>query len=118
MPDLRADERGNRGRGEALELAELRRHRGRGGDEHAGQLVFQDGARPLLVRRVEVGEQEADGDRLDALVLELARRLAYVVLIERHQHLAPGRHQALRDRLRWRRRTSGRSCQGTSCMIE
>ncbi len=96
---LGADEGVHRRRGEALELAELRRHRRGGGGEALGIFLAHDGQRARLVRRVEIGEQEADGDRLHAGVLQLAHGLADAFLVERLQHLAARRHQPLGHRL-------------------
>ena len=97
--DLRADERVHARGGEALELAELRRDVGAGRHERVGQLLPDDRRRPPLVRRVEIGEQEAHGDRFHALVAQLARRAAHLVLVERHEHLARGRNDPLGDDL-------------------
>ncbi len=96
---LGTDEGVHRRRGEALELAELRRHRGGGGGEALGIVLAHDRHGARLVRRVEIGEQEADGDGLHARFLELAHGLAHAFLVERLQHLALGRHQPLRHRL-------------------
>src|ERR1700716_1139650 len=46
----RPDEGVEQSRGKALELAELRRHLGRGADEAIGELLARDVARPLLMR--------------------------------------------------------------------
>ena len=47
-------------------LAELRRDLRRERDRDPGQLLREDRADPLLVLRVDVGVEEADGHRLDA----------------------------------------------------
>ena len=96
---LGADEGVHRRRGEALELAELRRHRRGGRGEALGIFLAHDRERARLVRGIEVGEQEADGDRLHARLLQLAHRLAHARFVERLQHLALGRHQPLLHRL-------------------
>src|SRR5260370_1084567 len=96
---LGADEGVQRRRGEALELAELRRHRRGGGGEAVGIFLTHDRHGARLVRRIEVGEQEADGDGLDAGFLALAHGLANAFLVERLQHFAARRHQPLRHRL-------------------
>ena len=92
---LGADEGVHRRRGEALELAELRRHTGRGGDEGLRPFLQHDGARALLVAGVDVGEEEADGDRLHALLAQRPRSLAHALLVQRLQHLALRRHPPL-----------------------
>ena len=89
---LGADEGVHGSRGEALELAELRRHRRRGRHERVGKLLPQDGLGPLLVRGVEVAEEKADGDGPDARLAQRPRRDAHALLIQGHQHLAPRRH--------------------------
>ena len=99
LPDLGSDERVQRGRGEALELAKLRRHEGRGRDESVRHHLLDDRLGALLVLRVEVGEQEADGDRLDALRLQFHRGLAHGGLVQRHDLLAGRRDQPPRDGL-------------------
>ena len=96
---LGADEGVHRRRREALELAELRRHRRGGRGEALGIFLAHDRERARLVRGIEVGEQEADGDRLHARLFQLAHRLAHAGFVERLQHLALGRHQPLLHRL-------------------
>ena len=83
------------GGGEALELPELREDVGARRDEHAGHLLGNDGCRAALVLGIEVREEEADGDRLDARRAQFARSPAHALLVERHQHLAGGRNDAL-----------------------
>ena len=56
----RPDKGVEQGRGKALELAELRRHFGGGADEAIRELLAHDLTRPLLMRRVQIGEQKAD----------------------------------------------------------
>ena len=94
----RPDEGVEQSRGKALELAELRRHLGRGADEAIGELLAHDVARPLLMRCVQVREQEADRYRLDTGGAKRSRRLAHRSLVERNQYLAARRRQALGDR--------------------
>jgi hypothetical protein len=96
---LGPDERVHRRGGEPLELAELRRHLGGGGHEALGVFLQDDLPGAQLMRRVQVGEQEADGDGLDARLLQLARGAADRVLVQRFQNLAPGRDQPLGDGL-------------------
>jgi len=60
----------DRGRRAALVLAEARQHLVRGGDVDVGERAAQvRGDRPL-VRRVEVGEEQADRDRLGAALAD------------------------------------------------
>ena len=92
---LRADEGAHRRGREALELAELREDVGARRHERVGHLLAHDRRRAALVLGVEVREQEADGDRLDALLAELPRGGAHLVLVERHEHLAGRRHDPL-----------------------
>ena len=56
---------------------------------NGGTFLLDQRPRFLLVRRIHEREQVADGDRLDAGILELARGAANGVLIERAEH-APG----------------------------
>jgi hypothetical protein len=68
-PHLRADERAERRSREAFELAKLRRDRRRRRDEDPGQFADQNALGFVLMRRIEVGKEEADGDRLNSLGL-------------------------------------------------
>ena len=96
---LRPDERVHaRGR-EALELAELREDVGARSHERAGNLLGDDLRGPALVLGVEVGEEEADRDRLDAVLSELACDSPHVLLVERLEDLARRRHDPLDDDL-------------------
>ena len=54
----------------------------------SGQLLGEDRADPLLVDRVGVGVQQADRDRLDALLGERPGDRPDRVLVERDEHLA------------------------------
>ncbi len=92
-PDERVHARGR----EALELAELREDVGAGGDERARHLLGDDLGRPPLVLRVQVREEEADRDRLDACVFECPGRSANLVLVERLDDLAGRRCDPLAD---------------------
>ena len=83
-PDHRVDHR----RGRAQVLAELGRDLGRQRDRHARQLLGQDRADPLLVRRVDVRVEQADRDRLHALAAKQRRSVANRVVVERGEHLA------------------------------
>ena len=71
---------------EALVLPVLRQHLGRDREERLGELLAHDLGHALLVRRVEEREEEADRDRLDAGLLQLADALARPLLVERHEH--------------------------------
>ena len=83
--DLRPDEGGQRGGGEALELTELRRDEGRRGDERLRHHLPDERLGAQLVRRVEVGEQKTDRHRLDAFVAQFLRGSQHCRLIQRHQ---------------------------------
>ena len=86
----RSDERVHaRGR-EALELAELREDVGARRDERARDLFRDDLGGAPLVLRVEVGEEEADRDRLDARLFQRAGGGANLGFVQRLQHV-PGR---------------------------
>ena len=100
---LRSDERAQRRGGEPLELAELRRDRRRRRDEHPGQFAFAGSAlRAFLVRRIEVGEQEADRDRFDPCsAFEARRGREHAGFVERLQLFAARRDEpSLRPTLR------------------
>src|SRR5204863_3415601 len=62
----RLGERIDRRRRPALELAHVREHVGRGGDEQLRRRVAQDLRCASLVRRIGIGMEEADGDGGDA----------------------------------------------------
>ena len=96
---LGPDEGVHRRGGEALEFAELRRHRRGGGGEARRIFLAHDFHGARLVGGIEVGEQKADGDGFDAGFLQFAHGLAHTLLVERLQLLATGRHQPLRHRL-------------------
>ncbi len=57
-----------------------------------GSCLGQDRAGAPLVRLVGEAVQEADGDRLDLLGLQLRRDAAHRLLVERQQHGAVGGH--------------------------
>ena len=97
--DDRADDGVDHRRRGAQVLAELRRHLGGERDRDARQLLGEDRADPLLVLRVHVRVEEADGDRLDFLAPQDRRGGAHRVVVERPQHLA-GRAEPLGDRHR------------------
>jgi hypothetical protein len=80
---------GGRRRG-ALELAVFLRQLVRGGDEQLRMALLDDRLHPLLVRRIAVGVQEQDGDRLHALGDRVGDGGAHLVFIELDQHLALG----------------------------
>ena len=89
--DLRPDVRVQADRGEALVLAVLRQHLRRDREEGVRELLAHDLGDARLVLRIEEREEEADRDRLDAGVLELAHLLARPLLVERHEHRAVAR---------------------------
>ena len=95
---LRSDERAHRGGREPLELAELRDDVGARRDECVRHLLADDLGCPPLVNRVEVGEEEADGDCLHALVAQLARGRADLVLVERRRGSRPSAARSARSR--------------------
>ncbi len=96
---LRPDECGKRCGGEAFEFAELRRYMRGCRHECAGHLFLNDVLRPLFMRRIEVGKQEAHRDRLDPFGTQFTGRRPDLILIERHKHLARWRDEAPPDRL-------------------
>ena len=77
----------HRGRG-ALVFADQRRQFMRRRDDHAGDFPLDPFLDGLLVRRVEERPEEADRDRLDALVLELLQDRLGAFEIERHDDAA------------------------------
>ena len=103
--DDRPDDRVDHGRRGPQVLAELRRHLGRERDRDPGQLLGEDLADALLVLRVDVGVEQADGDRLDALAPEDRGGVAHRLVLERPQHLA------LRAEPLGRRRRRGRAAR-------
>ena len=69
-------------------------------DRHARQHFSGDLAHPCLVCAAGISVDQADGDRLDALLLEEAKLRAHIAVIERAQFLALGIDPALdRDRV-------------------
>ena len=84
--DLRADVGVEADGREALVLAVLRQDLRRDREEGLGELLAHDLGHALLVRRVEEREEEADGDGLDAGLLQLPDALARPLLVERHEH--------------------------------
>ena len=97
--DLLADEGVHRRRREALELPELRHDARRSGDEAPRILLLDDRLGAVLVHGIEVGEEKADRDSLDAGRPELPGRLAHLVLVERLHHFAGRRGQPFGDHL-------------------
>jgi hypothetical protein len=95
----RTDERVHRGRREALELAELRRDLVRARHEDVGALGLHDGLRAALMLGVDVREQEADRDRLDARLVEFSRGGADLLLVERLLDVTARRGEPLGDDL-------------------
>ncbi len=84
------------GRRGAQVLAELGRDLGGERDRDARQLLGEDRADALLVLRVDVRVEQADGDRLDLLAPKDRGRRAHGVVLERSQHLA-GRPEPFGD---------------------
>ena len=82
----------DRGRGRARVFAQDRVEPVRERVGHPRHRLLDQGAQPLLVRRVLDRPEQADGDRLDALPREPGERRARRVLVERPLHLAFGRH--------------------------
>ena len=76
-PQVAAEQRAevgvDRGRRAALVLAEARQHLVRGGDVEVGQALAQVRGDAALVGGVEVGEEQADRDRLGAAASPAAR---------------------------------------------
>ena len=72
--DLRPHVRIHQRRARALELGRRRHHLVRQRHHHPGQLLRGDLARPSLVPRAHVGEEEHDRERVDALLLHAAER--------------------------------------------
>ena len=96
--DLGPDERVQRGRREPLVFAKLRQHLRAQRDVHPRIFLLDDPLHDLFVRGIEEREQEADRDGLDAVLLELSDRAPDFVLVDRMQHFAVRRDQALLDR--------------------
>ena len=92
----RLDRRVDQGRHGAFVLAVLAQHLAADADDRLGVLLGEDRAHPLLVVGVGVGVQEADADRVDALVPEPAGRGARTVLVE-GPHLGAGEVQPALD---------------------
>ena len=90
--DVAADEGredGVRDRGrEALVLEDLRQHLARRGHGHAGQLLLEELAHPLLVLGVGVGVDEADGHRLDLAAAQDPGDAPRVGLVQRLDDVA------------------------------
>ena len=81
----------DRGRRAALVLAEAGQDLVRCGDVDAGQLAPQVLGEPALVRGVEVGEEQADGDRLGAALADRRRQPRRLAVAERLDHALAGR---------------------------
>ena len=115
---LRPDEGVHRRRREALELAELRGDVGRDGDERIRVLLEHDLAGAPLMRRVEVGEEEADRDRGDA-ASRSARAASRTSSSSSGTSTSPlGGTRRSVTTWRCRRLTKGVACQGICCRIE
>ncbi len=81
--------------GEALELAKLWRHRGRGGDKRLRKFLADNLGRALLVTGVDVGKQKTDRDRVDASRFQLAGGLSHLPFVQRRQDRPQGGHEPL-----------------------
>ena len=71
---------------EALVLPVLRQDVGRNREERLWKLLAHDAGDSLLVLRIQEREEEADGDGLDARLLQLPDLLARFLLVERDQY--------------------------------
>ena len=78
------------GRRGAVELANLRADFRRQRHEDVRVLLAQESRDALLVLRILVGVQQADGDGPDSLILELARDFANRLLLEFRDDVAAG----------------------------
>ena len=74
----------------ALVLAPQRRDPVREGDRDGGKAPLQERAERKLMGRVEIGEQQADRDRVGAALGDLRRELLHGRGLQRHHHLALG----------------------------
>jgi hypothetical protein len=73
-------------------LAQLRHHVGGERDEQVGKFLGDQRAHRLLVRRIGIGMQEADRDRLDPVIDQPAHRGAHLVRVEPRDHAAVAVH--------------------------
>ena len=96
-PHFRTDEGAQRRRREALEFPELRRHGRRRRDEDARQFPRQDALGLVLMRWVQIREEEADRDRFNSLGLQRARGCNDIVLVQWLEFLAMRRNQPTSD---------------------
>ena len=114
-PEVAAEQRRevgvDRRRRAALVLAEARQHLVRGGDVDAGQFAAQAlGDRPL-VRRVEIGEEQADRDRFGAARADQLRQPLRLARGERLEHaLRPDPLVRLEAQLRRRPAAPASAC--------
>ena len=76
----------DRGGRAALVLPEAGQDLVRGGDVDAGKLAPQMLGEPALMRGVEVGEEQADGDRLGAALADRLRQPRRLAVVERLDH--------------------------------
>ena len=86
-----------------------------------GKFALDQRARRLLVRRIGVGVQEADRDRLDAVIDQLAHRRAHLVGIERRDDAPVAVHPladlqpvAARHQRVGKARGTGRRCRSAA----
>ena len=101
-PDIAAHPRADigieAGGREALELAIERQHLAGDREIGVGAFLSEDLLDALLVRGVEVGVQQADGDGVDAGLTQRPCALPHLRLVQRHDDLALGRGDPLLDR--------------------
>ena len=95
--DLRADERVERHRREALVLAVLRDDLGGDRDVRLGELLAHDRGNTLLVLVIQEREEKADGDGVDGGLLQLADLGADLAVVQRDLDRTVG-EDALVDR--------------------
>ena len=74
--------------GQPRPFADARQHLAGERDMHAGPFLVDERPRLGFVRRIHEGKEEADGDRLHARGLQLARGPPDRIAVERSEHLA------------------------------
>ena len=83
---------------EALEFPVEGQHLAGDREVRVGTFLLKDLLDALLMSRVEVGVQQADGDGVDPRLPQRPRALAHLRLVQRHDDLALGRRDPLLDR--------------------
>ena len=96
----------------AVHLSGDRQHHVGQGHVHPGCLFPDDLPDALLVRGIQVGEQERHGDGLDAFLIQATHCAPHVFLVQRRHHLAPA-VDALLDLLHQVERRQGGGRIGT-----